>query len=170
MATWALEAGGMVATLSGEHETAVAMLNESLAEFERLGDAFGLRNTLSVETRALMHLGRLDAARRLNRRVAALALEQADITSVSQSLHDAASLAALAGDLPRAAILTGAARRIVEESGGEPPPELTNRIDALPMLEQDLEASRLSTLLAEGRRLSNEEAVKYALADGAPSG
>lgn len=165
MAAWALEAGGMVATLSGDHNTAVAMLDDSLARFERLGDAFGARNTLSVETRALMHLGDLDRAVQLNRRVTRLARDSGDITSLSQSLHDAASLAALAGDHERAATLTGAAQRIVEESGGEPPPELVNRVEAMPTLERKLDRDRLDELLAAGRRMPTDEAVAYALDD-----
>ena len=165
MATWALEAGGMVATLSGDHQAAVTMLDESFARFERLGDAFGQRNTLSVVTRALMNLGRLDEAAERNRRVTRLALEASDITSLSQSLHDAAALAALEGDLVRAATLTGAAQRMVEESGGEPPPELVNRIEAWPTVEARLEPSRLADLLAQGRRLSNDDAVALLLGE-----
>jgi predicted ATPase/class 3 adenylate cyclase len=163
MATWALEARGMVATLSGEHLRAVQLLDESLARFERLGDSFGRRNTLSVELRALMQLGRLDQAAEFLDRVTRLANDEGDLTGISQSLHDAASLAALAGDVERAARLTGAAQRVVEESGGQPPPELVNRVDAWPMLRVQLDAARLAELLAEGRRMSNGEAIAYAL-------
>ena len=163
MATWALESVGMVTTMRGAHEEAVPILEESLGRFEKLGDTFGTRNTLSVVTRALMHLGRLDDARQLNKRVTGLAVAQGDLTSLSASLHDAASLLALAGDLERAAVLTGAAQKIVDESGGEPPPELVNRIEARPQLEREMDSGRLADLLAEGRRLSVEEATELAL-------
>ena len=164
MAAWALASSGMNATLRGDHETAVQLLEESARRFEELGDSFGIRNSLGVETRALMHLGHLDHARALNRRAVEVSAAGQDVTSLSATLHDAASLAALDGDLERAAILIGAARRIVRETGGQPPPELINRIDALPTLERDLEAERLAELLGEGERLTTEQAVELALA------
>jgi hypothetical protein len=84
---------------------------------------------------------------------------------VSQSILDAASLAALEGNVERAAILTGAARRIEDESGGLAPPELVNRIEAMPTLERELPAVKLAELLAQGARLSNDEATELALSD-----
>jgi predicted ATPase/class 3 adenylate cyclase len=165
MATWALESMGMVATMDGRHEAAATMLDESVRSFERLGDTFGLRNAIAVLSRALMRLERWDEARTLNRRVIELAYAQRDLTSVSATLHDAASLFAVRGEFEIAARLTGAANRIVEESGGEPPPELVNRIKALPTLERELSSEKLSQLLAEGRRLTAEEATQLALSD-----
>jgi hypothetical protein len=106
-----------------------------------------------------MHVDRLDRANELNRRVTRLALDQRDVTSFSATLQDAASLAALAGDLEKAAILTGAAHRVVDESGGEAPAELVNRVEAMPALEKGLTPDRLKQLMAAGHRLSDEEAT-----------
>jgi len=164
MATWALEAVGMTETIAGSHASAITLLDESVARFEALGDAFGIRNTLAVATRALMRAGRLEDAASFNRRLLALGLEVADLTSVSQALQDAASLAALNGDLESAAVLTGAAQRIIDETGGQPPPELVNRIEAMPALRSGLDPARLQELLADGRKLSAEEAVEVVVA------
>ncbi len=169
MATWALESIGMIATLAGDHQRAVELLDTSMARFEELGDSFGLRNVLAVEVRALMHVGKLERANALNRRVVRLALDQRDVTSFSATLKDAASLAALAGDLEKAAILTGAAHRVVEESGGEAPAELVNRIDVLPALERGLSFERLRDLMAEGHRLTDEEATRLVVEDSPES-
>jgi tetratricopeptide (TPR) repeat protein len=160
MATWSLESVGMIASLAGDHERAVGLLDQSIERFELMGDGFGLRNVLAVEVRALMHLGRLDRANELNRRVVRMALEQRDVTSFSASLHDAASLAALGGNLEKAALLSGAAHRVVDETGGEPPPQLVNRIDAMPALQQGLTPEMLRDLLAQGHRLTDEEATR----------
>jgi predicted ATPase/class 3 adenylate cyclase len=160
MATWALESVGMIASLAGDHERAIELIDRSIERFGELGDGFGLRNVLAVAVRTLMHLDRLDRANELNRRVVRLALDQRDVTSFSATLHDAASLAALAGDLEKAAIVTGAAHRVVDETGGEPPAELVNRIEAMPLLERELEPARLRELLAHGHRLTDEEATR----------
>ena len=165
MATWALESMGMTATIDGRHEEAVPLLEESITRFEKLGDMFGLRNAVAVLSRALMQLDRLEDSRRLNRRVLELAMAQRDLTSVSATLHDAASLFALRGEFEDSARLTGAAQRIVDESGGEPPPRLINRVEAMPALQRELPPARLEELLAEGRGLPTEQAAAIALAD-----
>lgn len=168
MAMWAIESRGMVATLAGRHTDALPLLEETFNWFEVRGETFGMRNAVAVEARALMHLGRLEDARELNKRGLELALAGDDMTSLSAMLHDSASLAALAGDLERAAILTGAAQRIVAESGAQPPPELVNRVEALPTLERELDPARLAGLISDGRRLSADQATDLALSDWGP--
>jgi predicted ATPase/class 3 adenylate cyclase len=163
MATWALETIGMVTTIAGRHEEAVPIIKESIAGFERLGDAFGLRNALAVLSRALMHLGRLEEARTANLTALELASSMNDVTSLSSALLDAASLFALSGQKERAAILIGAAQKIMDDSGGQPPPQLVNRIDALPALKTELEPARLAELIAQGRKTPIDEAAALAV-------
>ncbi len=165
MATWAQESVGMTLTIRGDHEASIPILEEVRGRFRELGDAFGLRNATSVESRALMHLDRLAEARELNKDVVRISFGEKDITSLSAALHDAASLAALNGDFERAARLTGAGQRIVDKSGAEPPPHLINRIPAMPWLERELDPERLRDLLSEGRSLTDEAATELALAD-----
>ena len=165
MSVWALESEGMVATLKGEHEEAIPILEEGIARFERLGDTFGLRNAISVLSRAHMQLNQLAESRALNKRVLTLARDQRDLTSVSASLLDAAALMALTGDFEKSAVLAGAARRIVDESGAEAPPELVNRVDPMPILEKELAAEKLAELTSQGRGLSTDDATDLALAD-----
>jgi predicted ATPase/class 3 adenylate cyclase len=165
MVAWADMGIGMVTTLRGEHEAALRLLSQARKRFVELGDGFALRNILSVESRALMQLGRREESTELNRQVIQLAHGQRDVTSLSAALLDRASLAAQAARPERGARLIGAARRIVEESGGQPPPELINRIDGLPIVEQQLDAATLERLIDEGRRMTADESVAYALAD-----
>jgi predicted ATPase/class 3 adenylate cyclase len=162
MAAWAMESIGMITTLRGEHEASLPLIEDGMRRFIDLGDSYGKRNAMAVETRALMHLGRMEEARALNRAVIEEGIAQQDMTAVSAGVHDAASLAAMAGRLESAALLTGAAQRIVEESGGQAPPELVNRIEALPVLEREFEPATLTRLLAEGRRLSIDQARELA--------
>jgi hypothetical protein len=67
------------------------------------------------------------------------------------------------GDLELGARLTGAAQRIVDETGAQPPPSLVNRVEALPTLRQQLHTERLERLVAEGSELSIDEAVALVL-------
>jgi predicted ATPase/class 3 adenylate cyclase len=164
MATWARATIGMNMSLDGQHEEAVPVLIDGIVRFKELGEAYGRRNASSVLARALMNLDRLDEAIVANRLTLELANEQHDVTSISAGLHDAASLAALTGDLERAAQLTGAAAQIVDETGAQPPPNLVNRIDALPILRERIAPPELERLLEEGRQLSSDEAVALAFA------
>jgi len=162
---WSAMGAGMVSTLRGRHADALAALDQALADFRRLGDGFGVRNTLSVKERALMQLGRFEETRQMNRQFMQMALDDHDPTALSAAVLDAASLEALAGNWDRAARLVGAGQRIVEESGGQAPPELVNRIEPLPILAEQLDERTLDALVAEGRRLAAEEAVEFALAE-----
>jgi predicted ATPase/class 3 adenylate cyclase len=163
-ATWAAATIGMCETLRGRHEESLPILVDAIARFERLGDAFGIRNAKSVMDRALMHLNRLDDARAQTRDALSLADAAHDLTSLSAVMLDVAALDALEGNYERAAILIGAAERIVDESGGQAPPQLVNRIDALPTLREHLPAERLAQLMADGQTLTEEAALELALA------
>ena len=52
---------------------------------------------------------------------------------------------------------------MVEESGGQPPPQLVNRIDAMPTLREHLAEQQLTQLIADGHALNEEDAVALAL-------
>jgi hypothetical protein len=88
---------------------------------------------------------------------------QRNPTGLSAVLLDLAALEALAGRHERSARLIGAAERIVEESGGQAPPELVNRIEPMPVLRAALDERQLVRLIAEGRAMATDEAIDYAL-------
>jgi len=163
MAAWALASIGMVTTLVGKHEESLPILRESISRYERLGDGYGLRNALAMSSRAMMHLGLVDDAWAATRRVLSDPAVIRETTSVSASLRDAAELLVMSGDPQRAAIVLGAADKLVEESGGEPPQALVNRIDPMPALREQLDHAALQRLLEQGRRMSAEEAISFAM-------
>jgi predicted ATPase/class 3 adenylate cyclase len=160
---WAKMGRGMVGTLRGEHEGALPILEEAQAEFAKLNDSYGVRNTISVKERALLQLGRLDEVRRVNLDFIRLSHDEQDPTALSSALLDAASIAALDGEFERAARLLGAGQRVVDESGGQPPPELVNRIEPLPILREHLPEATLTRLVSEGHGMARPDAVRYAL-------
>ena len=63
----------------------------------------------------------------------------------------------------------GAAERIIDESGGQPPPELISRVEPLPILRERLAAATLDALIGEGRAIGADEAVRLALAEASPA-
>lgn len=160
---WATMGSGMIATLRGDHEASLPVIEDSRRRFQRLGDAWGESNAVSVAERALMQLGRLDEAFVLNRAFLELTERTQDAVSISTALLDLAALEALAGRYERAARLVGAGSRIIDDSGGQAPPELINRVDPMPALRENLDEALLQALLLEGRQLSTEQALHLAM-------
>jgi tetratricopeptide (TPR) repeat protein len=163
-------ADGMLATMRGEHERAIALLDDAMGRFQAAGNYFGLINTIGMKVRALVELGRLDEARHDNSEYLRIALDAHEPTALSAALLDAASLEALAGNYERAARLVGAGQRQTSDAGGEPPPELVRRFDTGPLLEQSLGAVTMANLVTEGRQMGAEQAVAYALETAQSSG
>jgi predicted ATPase/class 3 adenylate cyclase len=159
----AIMANAMLKSLAGNHEQALELMDAAIEQLRATGNGFALANTLSLKERSLIELGRLDDALSVNREVLVLALEQNDPTALSVALLDAASVEALAGRVERAARLIGAGQRVVADIGGEAPPELIRRVDLRSLLEARLDRPKLAELFAEGRRMSDDAAVAYAL-------
>jgi predicted ATPase/class 3 adenylate cyclase len=164
-ATWALMGGGMVLSLRGDNETALPIVTDAADRFRAAGNAFGLGNTLSLLERVHMQLGRYEEARAVNREFLLLARQEQDPTLLTPALLDLASLEGIAGRLERAAHLLGAGGRVIDESGGQPPPQLMNRIE--PVLRERVNSTVLDGWIAAGRAMSTDEAVAYALGQSA---
>jgi predicted ATPase/class 3 adenylate cyclase len=162
-ATWALMGRGMVLSLRGDNLAALPIVAEAADRFRAAGNAFGLGNTLSLLERVHMQLGRYEEARAVNREFLRLAQQEQDPTLLTPALLDLAALEAIAGRLERAAQLLGAGGRVIDESGGQPPPQLMNRIE--PDLSERVDSTVLHGWIAAGRAMSSNEAVAYALSD-----
>lgn len=154
---------GMVASLRGDRDSAVALLRPALARFRAIGESFGEQNTLAVLTRTYMQRGDLPEARRLNCENVRLSHALHDPTALSAALLDAAALDALEGVVERAARLVGAGGSLARQAGGEAPPELVNRVDPMPVLRAAIEESALGRLIAEGSAMTTEQSVRLAL-------
>jgi predicted ATPase/class 3 adenylate cyclase len=164
-ATWALMGGGMVLSLRGDNEMALPIVTDAANRFRTAGNAFGLGNTLSLLERVHMQLGRYEEARAVNSEFLWLAQQEQDPTLLTPALLDLASIEGMAGRLERAAHLLGAGGRVIDESGGQPPPQLMNRIEPLPVLRERVDSTILQGWIAAGRAMSTDEAVAYALGD-----
>jgi hypothetical protein len=158
-----LMVNAMLATLRGERERALELMDAVIPKFQRTGNYFGLINTMGMKLRVLVELQRLDEARELDVSYLRTSLEQNELTSVSAALLDAASLEALGGHPERAARLYAAGVRAADDAGGQAPPQLVRRIELMPLLEAKLDEATLAALIAEGRQMAPAAAVGYAL-------
>ena len=156
-------ATGLVESLRGEHDRARSLLRTAIETLTELGDDFAVTNSMQVLARTQVQSGRSDEARELTVRSIEMRSTQRNPTGLSAGLLDMASLEALAGRHERAARLVGAASRIVEQAGGQAPPELVNRVDPMPILTAALDAETLARLIDEGRAMETDAAVDFAL-------
>ena len=161
-------ASGMVESLRGRHDVARSLLRPVIETLAELGDEFSVTNAMQVLARTQLLSGDVADARDLTVKSIRIRSTQRNPTGLSAGLLDMASLEALAGRHERAARLVGAASRIVEQAGGQAPPELVNRIDPVPILEAALDRPTLGALLEEGRRMDDDAAVEYALRSTEP--
>jgi tetratricopeptide (TPR) repeat protein len=160
----ALVARGVVAIGDGELDHARALLDESLRAARKAD--WGLGTTAAVRAVALLALAICDEARAgphidatmvtpvdVNDEVAAMCLSELAEVCHERGLHE------------RAARLLGAASNF---PGGDGAAMAGDRQAGLIALRDALQADRFDCLWAEGRAMSREEAVMYALRDEEP--
>lgn len=143
----------------------VSQFEEALGIFERLGDRTMEAWSHHMLGTGLLRLGRIEEAERHT----ALALRAfhavGDVAGITLALDDLAAVAAARDDLPRAARIWGSARAISSAGGVG----LADFVDAQyefydrPNARHMLAADELERWAREGRGLSVDEAVAYAL-------
>ncbi len=154
---WAI---GNVHYFLEDYPDAIPALEEAIGHFRRLGDTFSLG--WALHTRALVSVNTGDAATADPLAAEALKLfsEAGDVSGVTLLLDDCAQLAQLKGERMRALRLAGASRALQAKSGTDLA-AITNVTGSkpVPAPNQDEEAGAWE----EGRVMSSEEAVAYAL-------
>ena len=145
-----------------DRERARPMLEECIALMRELDDRFGLAWALHAEALINTKDRRFDEAATSIAESLRIFAAAGDVSGVTLLLLDAAMLAALRGDPVRAVRLFAAGEKVRDESGAM----LADLIETwqLPGVELIRDAAaQLPDVLAEGRRLSREEAVALAL-------
>jgi len=158
-ATWGL------ATMAygSENWDRVADLGGASVEmFRRLDNPFGLAWALHLEGLALAVLGRPDEAEVPLREAMGIFLPSDDRSALALLLADLSILADSRGELQQALRLAGAAESVEEEIGTGLLGSDTTVSKVLRKLKARLPADEAEPFLAEGRRMSVDEAVAFA--------
>jgi tetratricopeptide (TPR) repeat protein len=147
----------------GDLDRARTLIEESVAVFRALGDKWGLAILLVNLSHVLVHRGEYDEAAAAAREGVMLSRETGDRRSLTWCLIELGAAVAGQNRMTRAARLWGAAERI-SQSIGSPVPTAVRRIQDLHFRRvQEALGENLANVLAEGRALTPDGAIAYAL-------
>ncbi len=156
----------LVASGQSDYQQAGALCNESLTVSREIRDKGATARSLNVLGRAVCHLGEYERGAVLLKESLTLFREMGDKSNILRCLDGLADVA-LAREFPeRAARMFGAAEALRESLGAALP--LTDQLE----LDENVSAVRsqlgkeaFTSVWAEGRAMTLEQAVEYALAD-----
>ncbi|HEY8800136.1 MAG TPA: hypothetical protein VIM20_06005, partial [Candidatus Limnocylindrales bacterium] len=138
---------------------------EALEIFRRIGDRTMEAWSLHMQSSALIRGGEVVESRRNAADALRLFHAYGDVAGVTLGLDDFAGLAVADGDLPRAARLWGAARAL-SSAGGVAIADFVDgqyKFNHQPNARRALDPAELERFSAEGRAMSLDESVAYAL-------
>jgi tetratricopeptide (TPR) repeat protein len=163
----ALHVLGVALQMSGDLVGAREIMSARLHLGRETGDEFIVWVESANLSMVERQLGNLDRAEALSRDAVSIGARRGDAMGIPWSLNGLAAVAAAKGDLERAATLLGLADELLEQAGGEWPPDERQQYEGtraaiaggLPKDLQDQARSR-------GAAMSATEGVAYALAEG----
>jgi predicted ATPase/DNA-binding CsgD family transcriptional regulator len=158
---------GAVARSRGDHLAAISHFQAALALYQEIDARPQIARCLAGIASVALAQGDLGLCRSSLTKSLALSLATGQQLPVARGLEAFAALEARAGDAVRAARLAGAALQLRSAAGHPPSAGAGARLeDVLEPARTSLGELRAAALLAEGRAMSADEAVSYAL--GAP--
>jgi tetratricopeptide (TPR) repeat protein len=161
---WSLGLLGQVVRDQGEHGAARALLEESLAIQREVGDKLGIAQSLYGLGTVAGDQGEYGAARALLEESLAIYRELGIKQGIAPNLEGLAALAVAQGQSERAARLYGAAEGLREAIGAPLPPAKRAEHDrSVAAVRTALGEQEFAAAWAEGRTMSIEQAVTYAL-------
>jgi predicted ATPase/class 3 adenylate cyclase len=138
---------------------------EALEIFRRIGDRTMEAWSLHMQSSALVRAGEVDESRQHAAEALALFHAFGDVAGITLGLDDFAALAVADDDLPRAARLWGAARAL-SSAGGVVLADFVDgqyKVNHQPNARLALDPAELERYALEGRAMSLDESVAYAL-------
>jgi non-specific serine/threonine protein kinase len=157
---------GLLAMAEGDYTTARFHLEKSLAMVEQLGPSYSLAFSLVWLGLAALRQGDSTAARARFEKSVAIRREVGDKAGMSASLEGLAGLAAAQGQAIRAARLFGAAQAVRDTFGARmPASERTEYEHNMAAARALLDDAAFNAAWAEGRAMTMEQAVEYALSE-----
>jgi non-specific serine/threonine protein kinase len=160
----ALHVLGVALQMTGDFEGARAVMTARL----ELGRAEGNEFVVWVESANLSmverRLGNLDDAERLSRDALSIVRARGDAMAIPWIINGLAAVTAAKGQLERAATLNGMAAAMLEQAGGEwPPDELEQYEETLAAVGKGLPPAVIERARAKGAAMSTPEGVEFAL-------
>jgi len=161
-----LEALGLCAERAGQDTEAQAWWEEALALFGELGDRMGLATDHTYLGTLACRRGDLARAREHLAASLAITRQTGGDEWIAQALGGLAAVAAALGQAARALRLAGAGARLHALGGGGPEPAGPDEIERpLARARAALDAATADAAWGEGRAMTTDEAIAYALAD-----
>jgi predicted ATPase/DNA-binding CsgD family transcriptional regulator len=162
----ALNGLGEAARLDGDYERAAEAYEECLAISRAIGDKQREAIMLGNLGYIAQHRGDYERAEALSKAALALLWERQSAYLIAFALATLAGPVTAKGDPERAARLLGASAALFEALGTGPQPVDQPEIDQyIAALRTQLDGARFGAAWAEGRALSLDEAVSYALGE-----
>ena len=150
--------------LQGNHERATVLIEEAGVLFRKQGDKGGLQYALDNLGWAMLLRGDQEEAKASYEESLRLCRELSTKTVAAESIDGLSCVAADRGEAERAARLFGAAQALHEAAGyQQPPQEHALREPYLADARSKLDEASWEAAFAEGRAMTFEEAVEYAL-------
>ena len=159
---------GIVAKEQGDYVSARALYEESLVIYRELGDKRGIAQSLHNLGSVAFSQGDYAAARTLHEESLAIKQELGDKQGIAQSLEAFAGLARAEAQPERAARAWAAAEALREEIGSPLTPNDREEYDRnVAAAREALDAEAFAAAWAEGRAMTLEQAIAYALKEEA---
>jgi predicted ATPase/class 3 adenylate cyclase len=147
----------------GRGEDGLPMVEEALAIYRELGNRFALADELSGLGSYYREAGVGDAAFAAQRESLEIFVEVGNPTGTAMVLEEMAMIEAMDGRHERALRLAGAADALKDQIGGGAPAELMRSDESLEESRRDLGREAAERAWDEGRGMSTDKAVAYAL-------
>jgi predicted ATPase/class 3 adenylate cyclase len=149
----------------GDPNHGVPEAREALTLYRRLGDQTMEAWSLHMIATGVLRTGKVAEATENSSAAIRLFHAAGDVAGITLGLDDLAGIASAAGDLPRAARLWGAARALSSASGVGLADLVDSQVDGAsrPSARSAMDPAVLERYALEGRQLSVDEAVAYAL-------
>jgi predicted ATPase/DNA-binding CsgD family transcriptional regulator len=153
----------------GDHKGAAVMLQQALEACRKVGDRFQTAAVMDSLARVTLRQGAFEEAQGLYLEGLTISAEFEDAVNIAVGLEGLALIAAAEGASARALVLAGAAKELRTAVRDEPTPEWSDEVGSgLAAARAKLGAQAADAAVKEGRAMSMQEAVRYAIG-AAPS-
>jgi predicted ATPase/class 3 adenylate cyclase len=157
---------GLSGVISDDPRAALELFEESLSYFRSVGDQFHIGDVLTGVAQAHRLLGHYQAGRDAYVEALRIFTEARNLPSIGMTLQEIAALESSAGRHIEAIRLIGAADALREATGASAPIVLMRMGTVEADAREAIGEEAFEKALSEGRRMSLDEAVEYAVSIG----